>query len=61
MNHNGDGSIMSIFLSGVTIIFAFISSVSISEWAGIMAIGAGATAILYNVTKWWLLIHKRKK
>lgn len=62
MEHNGaDGSVIGISLSLGTIILYVLNIFSVSEWAGIFAIGAGSSAMLYNITKWWLLIRKRKK
>lgn len=60
MEHNHYGGAGTYFTIA-SIIFGFIASFSVNEWAAIMAIGAGATGILFNVTKWWLLIRKRKK
>lgn len=61
--HN-DGSVTGIVLSLGTIILYVLSIFTVSEWAGIFAIGAGATAMLYNFTKWVYLLkanHKKRK
>lgn len=58
-HHNTEGA--GTFFTLASLIFGFIASLSVNEWAAIMAIGAGATGILFNVTKWWLLVRKKKR
>ena len=60
-NVNNDGGIPGIILSLASILLYFLNIFTVSDWAGIFAIGAGATAMLYNFTKWFMLIRKRKK
>lgn len=57
MYHHYDG--LSLSGAGATIIFTFIGQLSLSEWATIMAVGAGATTILYNVVKVWREMKKK--
>lgn len=57
MHHHYDG--LSISGTIATIIFAFIGQLSLAEWASFMALGAGATTIIYNIVKMWKEVKKK--
>lgn len=57
---HSDGSLLGVLLSLGSIILYVLSVFTLSDWAGIFAIGAGATAMLYNFTKWVFLLKRKK-
>lgn len=51
----------SFFGSIVTLLFAWIGQLSLTDWATVMAIGAGGTTILYNAVKFFKEVRRKNK
>jgi hypothetical protein len=52
--------VKSFFGALITIFFTWIGTMTPQDWATVMAVGAGATTIIYNLVKTWKEFKNKK-